>query len=427
LSGLKSQALAASGQGNGSYRQLVFDDTPGAARLALQHHDTAHSGAAELNLGHLQHQTDNQRLQGAGFGAELKTTQALAVRAGQGMLLSSDARAGASGAQLDADSATQQVAASQQLQQRWAEVAQKQNARLPEEGEVDKLPAIAAMAHSAEVLGRRATGSDQPGETGGLGSAPAYREPHLQVSSPAGIAATTPASAVLSALGSSSLAAGQDVNLAAQGNSLHTVARGLSLFTYGKASATDKPNQETGIRLHAASGRVSSQSQAGPTSITADKLVTVASVNAAVTVAAKQHVLLTAQGAWLKLEGGNIEVHGPGVMSFKASSKELTGPKGASVSLPRLPNGELSLSQAEHHAYAAQYQVLREGQRLMQQPYVLKLPDGTLHYGETDARGKTIKVGTAAPAPVELTLLDKDSWDQENVNVWHQEMDRHWD
>ncbi|NYE64234.1 type VI secretion system VgrG family protein [Duganella sp. 1224] len=427
LSGLKSQALVTSAQGTGSYRQLVFDDTPGAARVALQHHDTPHSGSAELNLGHLQHQTDNQRLQGVGFGAELKTAHGLAMRAGQGMLLSSDARNGASGAQLDAGSAGQQVAASQELQQRWAELAQKQNARLPQEGEADKLPAITAMAHSAEVLGRSASGSDQPGDTGGMGSAPAYREPHLQLSSPAGIAATTPASAVLAAQGTSSLAAGQDVNLAAQGSSLQTVAGGIGLFTYGKASAADKPNQETGIRLHAASGRVSSQSQAGPASLTADKSVTVASVSAAVTVAAKQHVLLTAQGAWIKLEGGNIEVHGPGVMSFKASSKELTGPKGASVSLPRLPNGELSLDQAQRHAYAAQYQVLRDSQRVAQQPYVMKLPDGTLQYGETDARGKTIKVGTAAPAPVELTLLNKDSWDQENVNVWHQEMDRHWD
>ena len=57
-----------------------------------------------------------------------------------------------------------------------------------------------------------------------------------------------------------------------------------------------------------------------------------ASVTKSVSVGAKRHVLLTAQGASLKLSGGNIEVHGPGTMSFRASMKELTGP----LSVPSL-------------------------------------------------------------------------------------------
>ncbi|MYM93994.1 type VI secretion system Vgr family protein [Duganella vulcania] len=424
LSGLKSQAMQASQQGAGSYSQLVFDDTPGEPRLALQHHAAPHAGTSELNLGQLRHQTDNQRLAPAGFGAELKTEHSAALRAGQGMLLTSH---GGSGAQLDSNEARSQAEASQQLLQQLAETAQKHNAKLAGEKAPAEMPAVAAMAHSAEVLGRSASGSDQQDTSGGLGMAAAYREAHLQLSSPAGIAAVTPASAVLAGQGSSSLAAGQDINLAAQANSLHLVAGGISLFTYGKATAAQKPNQETGIRLHAASGRVSSQSQSGPTRLTADKAITVASVARSVNVTAKQHVMLTAQGAHLKLEGGNIELHGPGTISFKASQKELTGPASATAELPRLPNGELNLTQSVRHAYAAQYQVLRGEQRLAQQPYLLKLPDGSLHYGLTDAKGKTIKVGTQEPKPVELTLLAKDSWDQENINVWHQEMDRHWD
>ncbi|NVD74422.1 type VI secretion system tip protein VgrG [Duganella sp. BJB1802] len=424
LSGLKSQAMGASQQGAGSYSQLVFDDTPGEPRLALQHHAAPHAGTSELNLGQLRHQTDNQRLAPAGFGAELKTEHSAALRAGQGMLLTSH---GGSGAQLDSSEARSQAEASRQLLQQLAETAQKHNATLAGEKAAAEMPAVAAMAHSAEVLGRSASGSDQQDSSGGLGMAAAYREAHLQLSSPAGIAAVTPASAVLAAQGSSSLAAGQDINLAAQANSLHLVAGGISLFTYGKATDAQKPNQETGIRLHAASGRVSSQSQSGPTRLTADKAITVASVARSVNVTAKQHVMLTAQGAHLKLEGGNIELHGPGTMSFKASQKELTGPASATAVLPRLPNGELNLNQSVRHAYAAQYQVLRGEQRLAQQPYLLKLPDGSVHYGLTDAKGKTIKVGTQEPKPVELTLLAKDSWDQENINVWHQEMDRHWD
>nr|WP_314546995.1 DUF2345 domain-containing protein [uncultured Massilia sp.] len=124
--------------------------------------------------------------------------------------------------------------------------------------------------------------------------------------------ATTPASAVFSAGSSTSLTAGQDLNFAFQGNWHHVVKEGISLFTYGKAGNGEKSIQDIGIRLHAASGKVSTQSQSGPTRLTADKLVTVASINASVNVAATEHVLLTAQGAYIKLHGGNIEVHGPG-------------------------------------------------------------------------------------------------------------------
>jgi type VI secretion system secreted protein VgrG len=52
-------------------------------------------------------------------------------------------------------------------------------------------------------------------------------------------------------------------------------------------------------------------------------------------------VLLTAQGAYLKIEGGNIEVHGPGKIEFKASMKELAGPQSVSFAAPEMPFSEL--------------------------------------------------------------------------------------
>jgi uncharacterized protein (DUF2345 family) len=315
---MKSQAMQTSQTGTGAYSQLVFDDTPGEARVALQRHANAHRGTAELNLGHIRHQTDNQRLALAGVGIELKTEHGTALRAGSGMLLSAD-RASTAAPHLDSTAAARQIEEAAQLQTALAGTAQKQNARLAQEPEPDKLPAIDAMRHSAEVV--RDT---------------AYAEPHLQLSGPAGIVTTTPADAVLSA-GTSTSLAGQDLNFAAQANWHHGVRAGISLFTYGKASSASQPVQETGIRLHAASGKVSSQSQSGATRIVADKLVTMASVAKSVNVAARKHVLLTAQGAYLKLEGGNIEVHGPGKIEFKASMKELAGPKSNAVQIERLP------------------------------------------------------------------------------------------
>ncbi|CAN7628855.1 type VI secretion system tip protein TssI/VgrG [Pseudoduganella sp. LjRoot289] len=340
LSGIKSQAMNASQSGTGAYSQLVFDDHPGEPRVALQRHAAAHQGTDELNLGHLRHQTDNQRLPTAGFGAELKTAHSAALRAGQGMLLSADARSGASGNQLDSREAQAQVEQSRQLQADLAGTAQKHNAKLKDEPEPDQLPALAQMEHSAKVL--QATAAGAGGEAGGAGQVTAYDAQQLQLSSPAGVVAATPASAILAANGTSSVTAGQDINFAAQGNAFNIVKGGIGFFTYGKASNAGKPNQETGIRLHAASGKVSVQSQSNVAKLTAEKLVTVASVGKSVNVTGKTHVMLTAQGAFLKLEGGDIMIHGPGTMLFKASKKELTGPQSASSQTALPPVGKLA-------------------------------------------------------------------------------------
>jgi type VI secretion system secreted protein VgrG len=151
-----------------------------------------------------------------------------------------------------------------------------------------------------------------------------------------------------------SISAGQDINLAVQGNSSHAVQAGISLFTYGKASNKHKPCQDTGIRLHAASGKVSIQSQSGATQVTADKAVTVASVTKSVKVAAKDHVLLAAQGAYLRLSDGNIEIHGPGTMSFKATMKELAGPRSNSLALPALPKSQAIVDELDRPLFSQQ-------------------------------------------------------------------------
>ena len=347
LSGIKTQAMQASQEGTGAYSQLVFDDSPGQSRLVLQRHTKPHDGAAELNLGQLRHQSDNALLGAAGFGAELKTAQSAAVRAGQGLLLSSDARNGGNGNQLDSREAVAQIGDSQQLQTELATQAQKHNARLKNEPEPAELAAIKQMGHSVEVVSAT--------DGGDRGKVAAYSEPHFQLSSPAGIVASTPADAVLSAGTTGNIAAGQDINFAAQGSSLTLVAAGISLFTYGKASNKAKPNQEVGLKLHAASGKVSSQSQSGMTSLVADKTVTVASVNKTVAISApKMHVLLTAQGAYIKLEGGNIEVHAPGKVEFKATLKELCTPRSNVISIPKLPKPE-QLASTEANVFSQQF------------------------------------------------------------------------
>lgn len=57
--------------------------------------------------------------------------------------------------------------------------------------------------------------------------------------------------------------------------------------------------------------------------------------------APSKHVLLTAQGAYLKLEGGDIELGAPGTVEFKASKRELTTPVSAEGQALDLAGGDL--------------------------------------------------------------------------------------
>ncbi|MGW8391055.1 type VI secretion system Vgr family protein [Pseudoduganella sp. HUAS MS19] len=326
LSGLKSQAMQSSQAGAGAYSQLVFDDSPGQSRVALQRHAKPHQGTAELNLGHLRHQSDNQRLHAVGFGAELKTEHALALRAGQGMLLSTHAARGASGNVLDARSAQNQVQSAKQLQVSLSEQAKTHKADLPKQAEADKLPVTEGLQRTADSL-----------SICGNSGAPAFDAPLLQLDSPSGIVVATPADALLASETASSVTASQDINFAAQANLLHSSAGGISLFTYGKASAKEKPNQETGLHLHAASGKFSSQSHTAATTLTADKNIVVSSTTKEVVVGARNHVLLTTQGAAIRIEDGNIELSAPGKIEFKASMKELGGPAHMTMAPAALP------------------------------------------------------------------------------------------
>jgi uncharacterized protein (DUF2345 family) len=379
LSGIKSQSMETSQTGTGAFSQLVFDDTPGQPRIALQRHASPHRGTAELNLGHLRHQTDNQRLAPAGFGAELKTEHSAALRAGRGMLLTTD-QASAGAAQLDSRPAASQIQETAQLFASLADTAEKHNARLPGEEQPDKLPAMRDLRRTVEVVQGSDDGRALAG--GGNGSATAYAAPHMQLSTPVGIAAATPSSAVFSAGSSTAIGAGQDINFGATGGWSQCVKSGISLFTYGKASNANKPGKETGIRLHAATGKVSSQSQDGPTHFTADKSITVASITKTVSVAAREHVLLTAQGAYIKLSGGDIELHGPGKVEFKSSMKELAGPKASHFIGHEFPTSALKSNRMVIE------RLYHDDEALAGAQFEVLFPDGSTRSGMLDGAGR---------------------------------------
>lgn len=115
LSGIVSKE----GQGTRA-NQLRMDDTPGqiSAQLGSEH---AHS---QLNLGYLTQPRHDGAAEPRGEGAELRTDAALALRGGQGVLISADASLRAAGRLLDRDGLAGLTAALSNIQKQLDELAE---------------------------------------------------------------------------------------------------------------------------------------------------------------------------------------------------------------------------------------------------------------------------------------------------------------
>ena len=325
FTGFKSQALAHSQDGSGGYQQLRLDDTPGQGRAQLS---TTQQQSA-LTLGHLKGGQDNVREGERGYGTELSTQARGSVRAGQGLLLSSEP----GHQQLSAEQAQAQLAEGQQLLQALAAAARGQQAQLP--GEPQALPADTSWTALHGSLQATQQGSAAGAIAGGDGQAPGWSAPALLGSGQAGVMSLTPADQGWVSGTQTVLTAGTALNWLSQGQLTLAVAGGLVLYTQGSEAASGSPTQERGIALHAAQGKVSARAHRNVAKLAAKTNVRIASTEAGVEIAApNRHLLATAAGAYIRIEGGNIELGAPGTVEFKASRKELAGAQSASGEVP---------------------------------------------------------------------------------------------
>jgi len=342
LLGHKSQELGSSTSGFGGYTQLVFDDSPGANRIELG----ASTVSSRLQLGNLIHQDDNQRLAPRGHGLDLATGGHGALRAGSGLLISAHAEAPstAGGLQLQARGPQLQLQTAQDLTHALAETAQAHQTQLKDEPAVQgakpddaakQLPTEQGL-QSLVVSLRACQAAADPGSTvfdGGRGTVPAWSRPDMVLAAPAGIGLFTPAYLILSAGTNLSFVAGQDIGLLAQGNACTVAKLGILMYTQGQATNPNKPNQETGIAIHAATGSLHASANSSTANLAASQAVEVVSSTANVLVSAPIHVLLTAAGAALDIQPSSITLKGPGKIEFKAGMKNWTSAGSTSQSV----------------------------------------------------------------------------------------------
>jgi type VI secretion system secreted protein VgrG len=333
LSGIKSKEH----QG-GQYNELLFDDTPGEVRAKL----SSEAGKTQLNQGYLTHPRSNGKAQPRGEGFELRTDQHGAIRAAHGLLLSTEAQSGAGGKQLAREHAQSQLDAALSLSQSLGDTAAAQladsmetgpDAINPDNGK-DGNKDSGHLQHHAVALKAWEAGSntDKEGKTASSGnSSQAGQQPLLILSAPAGIASLTEQSQTISAGSNLNLIAQRDANHTTGRRWLHNVGQHISLFVAG---VKDK----VALKLIAAKGKVQVQAQSDAMELTADKDVTITSCKERIVVNAKQEILLTSGGAYIRLKGGNIEIHCPGTVSVKGATHDLSGPDQMNPPLPSFPN-----------------------------------------------------------------------------------------
>ncbi|WP_043229656.1 DUF2345 domain-containing protein, partial [Burkholderia glumae] len=92
--------------------------------------------------------------------------------------------------------------------------------------------------------------------------------------------------------------------------------------------------QNAGMKLFAAKGKVEIQAQSDNIEMTAQKGVKIVSSTERIEVAADQGILLTSGGAYIRIAGGNIEIHAPGKVDVKGASHVFAGPASMGYPLP---------------------------------------------------------------------------------------------
>ncbi|MFW1944723.1 type VI secretion system Vgr family protein [Acinetobacter guillouiae] len=307
LAGIKSREVKGSG-----YNQLRFDDTTDQISSQLQ---SSH-GASQLNLGNLSHPKETDTSEGRGQGFELRTDQWGAVRAGQGLLLSTHAQDSASGNHLDATAAKSQLESSLNNSKALSEVAKNQ--------QTDPLEVLERIKGFINTL-------DQQDPK----KADAFKSAVMMLASPNSIALASNEDIHLSADGQISHTAGDSINLSTQKALIGHASAKISLFA-----------AQEGARLFAGKGKVELQAQDGGADVIARKGIQIISTEDAVYIISPKEIKLIGDGSELKINGSGVFSTTGGLFQVKSGQQKFTSGAKINSDIPQLPICEMRVSGA---------------------------------------------------------------------------------
>ena len=248
----------------------------------------------------------------------------------------------------------------------------------------DALKANDSLAHLKEISGQQ--------RKQGMESTAAYEEAILLLSSPAGIAHTSQKAMAF--------AAATDIHLSSQLHTSMSVGRRLSM-AIGEAWSVfvDK----AGIKLFAGKGKVQIQAQSDNLELVAQKDLLLHSVDQRVEVAAGKEIVLTAGGGYIRMSGGNIEIHCPGTLSMRAGNFVTMGPTSLAKQLPAMPKSDAKSDEK----FMLRHE--QTGEPLANRRYRAVTESGQVITGVSDAEGRTQLVMGALPENVHIEVFPPDA------------------
>ena len=368
LSGIQTREV-----GTGRRNQLVFDDTQGAIQVQL----ASDHNSSQLNLGYItriNHHEGRKEFRGEGF--ELRTDGWGVLRASKGMYIGTESRDSAQGHHKDITEAINNLesATSQHTEMtRLAEVYRAQN----DETDGD-IVAKALQKQTSEIRG-----SGKPHEE--------LAQPHIVLSSPAGVAMTTPNSTHLHSMENTAITAGKHVSVSTGRSFFASALERVSLFAH-----------KLGMRLIAGHGKIEIQAQSDGIDVLADKVLRIISAKERVEITAAEEILLTGGGSFIQINKSGITEGTQGDFIVHAKNRKMTGPDSMNVPIPSLPSGAVQFNES--------FLVVDEitGEALANVKYELIFSDGSVVAGVTGEDGMIPLQERLDPAKVTINLFGRE-------------------
>ncbi|QBQ99105.1 type VI secretion system Vgr family protein [Paraburkholderia pallida] len=373
LTGMRSKEI----QGQ-RYNQLRLDDTPSqiSAQLASEH------AYSQLNLGYLTQPRSDGKGADRGEGAELRTDAAAAVRAAQGILLTTYARTQASGNQLDRNELIQLLGECADLFKALGDYAGQHGGQ------------------AADVTGQTAVAdafknwSPGAGSSGGSTTASTSESQALMaLGAQAGSVNLTPRTHVTYAGQNIDQVAQQHVQLMSGQRLNATAGQGMQLFARG-----------TGIQAVSGEGPVLLQAQADALTANAQKGVTISTNENEVLVTAPTIRFVAQDGSYIKL-GGGVTLGTNGDIKLLSASHQWGGPSTQSAPKSAFNNQPTDQQFRLHYPANATGETVPAAHK----PYRITLDDGSVIEGKTDANGLTSVVKDDAMRILKIDILKQGS------------------
>jgi type VI secretion system secreted protein VgrG len=322
LSGMKSLSFSGTG-----HNQLVFDDSDEQGRIQM----ATTQSASQLNMGHLIHQSDNFRGSFRGEGFELRTDAWGALRAPQGLLLTTydQSLPGAAGDMTAGNALLKQAQATVKA---YSDAA-KTHLTVPLASHLGAAKANASklltdkspLAAFSKIANSTVSAHDYTAALADTSKGKASNEkavPHVAE----GVLAMTARGGQTTIAGQSmQWAVGETITLASGKHSELAVAEQLRWHSgqaIGWLAGAEKGAASDGLKIIAGNLDVTVQAQHDVIKLQSKDQLTISSAQGEATFAAGKKIhLAVSGGASITIEGGNITFACPGTITVNASKK----------------------------------------------------------------------------------------------------------